>query len=162
MLIKPNEILLYNAEVASGEEAIARIWLEYTQDGGLIWKKEKDEDGANIDKTGTAGSTLTGSVDIGTVKNETPKNKLYRWRCYSMDAASDNITTLLRNNCPNRVRLYGDVWHIMSEDLPDSGTDGDGVGFAEKGSYYTVTAHPYGTYRNEGNDVMPNWVKMSS
>lgn len=160
MLIKPGEILTYWLEVASGEEAVAQVWLEYTQDGGLRWVKEKDENGADIDWTGTAGSTLTGSVDIGTVKNETGKNKLYRWRCVSINKSYDNILWALKNNAPNRVHLYGDIYHIWSEDTPEGGLDGDGLGFAGRGSLYTVTAHPHGLYRNEGSQTSPNWVRI--
>ena len=161
MLIRPGEELQYYIEVASGSSGVCRIRLEYTQDGGLRWRTEKDENGDDIDNTGTVGTPLTSLVDLGWIKNETSKNKLYRFNAVTFDRTnSDTVTVHLSNHNPHRIHLYGDVWIIISEDLPVGGTDGDGAGFAGAGSQYHCTGAVSGVYRNEGNTTMPIWVAM--
>jgi len=101
----------------------------------LIWRTETDENSDDIDQTGTAGSPLTGTVDLGWVVNETPNNKLYRWNMVSFNAASANIEAHLSNHNPYRVHLHGDTYIIISPTDPVGGTDGDGANFAGPGSY---------------------------
>ena len=161
MLIKIGESLIYWLEVASGESGVGQVLLEYTDNGGITYTTEVDEAGAKIDWTGTAGSPLQNTVDIGYIKNESNKDKLYRFRCVSFGATSDNILWCLKNNAPNRKHLYGDVYHIWGDNAPDSGSDGDGVTFAGPQSIYTQTAHPWGIYQNQGTITFPVWVKIN-
>jgi hypothetical protein len=153
--------LQYYIEVASGEAGVCRVRLEYTQDGGLRWRTEKDGMGDNVDHTGTVASPLEDLVALAWVKNETPKNKLYRWNFVSFDRTNSNtVTAHLSNHNPGRVHLYGDVYVIVQESQPLSGTDGDGANFAGTGSEYHCIGNPSGIYRNEGTATMPIWKAM--
>jgi len=143
-------------EVPTGT-GVASIRLEYTQDGGQRWRTEKSKLGADISHS----TGLTGTVVLEWVKNETPKNKLYRWNAVTFNrATSATVTWHLSNHNPNRTRLFGDVWSIVSEDIPVSGTDGDGAGFAGAGSIYYCTGSISNIYRNDGNATMPIWKAM--
>lgn len=148
------------------DEGIATIKLEYTQDGGTRWRTEKDGSNDDISFTGTAGDTLTGTVCLGWVKNESPKAKVYRWNCTSFDrdnsaAIPTNISNHLRKTDPYKaaVKLTDDVWMLVYDEAPTSGIDGDGAQYAGPGSLYVDYANA-ALYINARTSTMPNWTAV--
>ena len=147
--------------MSGADEGIGVVQLEYTQDGGLRWKIEHDASGDQIKLTGTAIDPLLAVDVIGRIENESPKPKLYRWRCISIDAASAAIPCYLYNR-PNfraSVRIGTDLYIVSNDVSPTGGVDGDGVGFAGTGSLYCDTDLGL-WYRNDGTSTMPIWVSL--
>ena len=144
--------------MAGSDEGVARVRLEYTQDGGARWRTEKDLDGTDIDFTGTALDPLVGLEVLTWIKNETPKPKVYRWNCVSMDRdVSAAIPWSLYNHIQFKQKWTWDTGILVDDEAPASGTDGDGARFAGAGSIY-IDTNAGQVYRNDGNSTNPIWT----
>ncbi len=153
--------------MSGSDEGVAKIRLEQTQNGGQTWRTEKSSKGADIEYTGTALAPMTGTVCLGWVTNESPKNKVYRWNCVSMDrAVSAAIVTNMSNHLhvttpyKAKVQLTDDVYILVDDEEPEPGIDGDGAQFAGPGSLYVDYTNA-ALYINIGTSTMPNWSAVT-
>ena len=115
--------------------------------------------------TGTQASPLSGLVCQEFVKNESPKNKLYRWRCTSY--TSGTLATYMDQQSQEQVfrgwfKIPGsDGLYIgWDNDEPASGADGDGAGFAGHGSLYIDTSADGRVYFNQTTKDMVSWTTL--
>lgn len=158
MLIKPGETIQFYIDM-NGVSGIGDVRLEYTTTGGVVWVTD-DYQGEATRYVGTAESPLTDVVKHGFIKNESPKDRVYRWRCTSY--TSGPIPCYMNRHDPltGKFQLGNAVYILWDDEAPLSGVDGDGAGFAGKASLFLHTAHPGLIYRNDGNATMPNWVSL--
>ena len=147
--------------MSGSDEGIGVVRLEFTQDGGQRWRTQKDASGDEIKLTGTALDPLLAVDTIGRITNESPKDKLYRWYCVSIDAASAAIPCYLyrRNEIEASLKIGTDLYIVSNDVSPTSGVDGDGVGFAGTGSLFCDRDAGL-WYRNDGTSTMPIWVSL--
>jgi hypothetical protein len=163
VLVKREETIQYYLEMSGSDEGIARIILEYTTDGGQRWKTEKDSSGSAIDYTGTASSPLTTLVCIGQILNQSGKDKVYRWRCVSMDrttSAALPCYLYLRQSIIGAMNVSDGVYILVDDEAPTNGIDGDGAGYAGKNSLFIDTSSTGLIYRNDGDSRLVNWTTL--
>ena len=161
-MIKRNETVEYYIEMSGADEGIARLRLEYSTDGGQRWICEKDSAGDEIDYTGTAADPLVGLVVIGRNTNNSGKDRVYRWRCLSMNrATSATVPAYIysRQSIQGSFMLDTGLGILWDNEAPNDGIDGDGVGYAGKGSLYIDTSTGL-IYRNDGDTRLANWVTV--
>jgi hypothetical protein len=162
LLIKPNETVQYFIEMSGSNEGIARMVLEYTQNGGQRWIIETAQDGTAIDLTGTIADPLLALDTQGFIKNESPKNKVYRWRAVTYDRTnSAEIPCYLSKHelIRGKLKLDDSLFILWDDETPSSGIDGDGAQYAGKGSLYIDTDGGL-LYRNDGTATETNWVSV--
>jgi len=154
LLIKPGEVLQYMIEI-TGSSPVGTAILQYSTDGGAVWKQERGADGELISETGTMSSLQV----LGWVKNETAKNRLYRWFVTAITSGTIPLS-LSKNPQPvHTFSLENGIYLFTNPESPNSGVDGDGAQIAGAGSFYIDTSTGK-TYRNEGNATLPMWVSF--
>lgn len=133
------------------------VRLEYSDTNGVIWTTETEQDGDSMSYTTlTAGTTYQEFI-----KNESPKNRVYRWRCTSYTSGSI-VTYMSKHDYKGKWEVPGsqDIFIIWDDEPPTSGKDGDGAGFAGHGSFFIDTSSDGLTYRNQYTSTMPSWTSI--
>lgn len=158
-MIKPGDTVQAYIELSG--DVVAAVRLEYTQDGGQRWTTEKTQAGASMSYTGTVASPLTsGTVCQEFVENETPKPKVYRWRCTSYTSGTLPCYMNKHEVGLKRFSFGDDLFLVWDDEAPLSGIDGDGAGFAGHGSLYCDTSDDGIIYRNQGSKTSVNWTSI--
>ena len=140
----------YYIEMSGADEGIGVFKIEYTTNGGSTWVVEETF-------TGTVADPLVSLEGLTQVKNESGKDRVYRWRCHAY--TSGTVPCYLSRHIDAKATFADGLVLLSDDEAPASGTDGDGAGFAGPGSIYIDTDSGL-IYRNDGNAAMPIWTTL--